>query len=59
MTAREISKKWDVTQRRVQILCTQGRVHGAVRFGNNWAIPKDAMKPKDGRYKSNKKEENA
>lgn len=59
MTAREASKKWDITQRRVQVLCTQGKVPGAVRFGNTWAIPKDAVKPKDGRYKISKKEENA
>lgn len=51
ITAREASKLWGITQRRVQVLCTQGKVPGAVRFGNNWAIPKDAVRPKDGRYK--------
>ncbi|HBC91505.1 MAG TPA: DNA-binding protein [Pelotomaculum sp.] len=56
MTAREASKKWDITQRRVQVLCNQGKVRGAVRFGNTWAIPKDAVKPKDGRYKTSKQE---
>lgn len=51
MTARQASEKWDITQRRVQVLCSQGKIPGAVLFGNAWAIPKDAVKPKDGRYK--------
>jgi len=54
MTAREVSEKWGITQRRVQVLCAQGKIPGAVRFGNTWAIPKDAVKPKDGRYKKQK-----
>lgn len=51
MTAKEAAKKWEVTPRRVQVLCAQGKVLGAVRFGVTWAIPKDAVKPKDGRVK--------
>ena len=51
MTAREASVKWDITQRREQVLCAQGKIPGAVLFGNAWAIPKDAVKPIDGRYK--------
>ena len=54
MTARETSDKWGITQRRIQVLCALGKIPGAVRFGNTWAIPKDAVKPKDGRYKKNK-----
>lgn len=53
MTARETSDKWNITQRRVQVLCVEGKIPGAVRFGNTWAIPNDAVKPKDGRYKKN------
>lgn len=55
MTAREASEKWGITQRRAQVLCAQGKIPGAVRFGNNWAIPKDAVKPKDGRCKKHAK----
>ena len=29
-------------------------VEGAVKFGNTWAIPADAEKPKDDRIKSGK-----
>ena len=52
MTAKEAAKKWEITPRRVQVLCAQGKIPGAVRFGVSWAIPKDAVKPKDGRYKN-------
>lgn len=52
MTAKEAAKKWEVTPRRVQVLCAQGKVPGAVRFGVTWAIPKDTAKPKDGRRKN-------
>ncbi|OLN26106.1 hypothetical protein DSOL_5126 [Desulfosporosinus metallidurans] len=33
------------------VLCIQDKISGAVRFGITLAIPKDVMKPKDGRYK--------
>jgi len=41
--------------RRVQVLCEQGRIKGAVRLGWAWAIPKDAEKPDDLRVKKDKK----
>jgi hypothetical protein len=54
INAREAAEKWNITVRRVQILCAQGRIHGATRLGNMWAIPKDAKKPNDARLKNNK-----
>ena len=51
MTTKEAAEKWAITPRRVQVLCAQGKIPGAVRFGVTWAIPKDATKPKDGRLK--------
>ena len=48
----EISAKWGISKRRVQILCAQDRIPGAMRIGNYWAIPEDAEKPKDARIKS-------
>lgn len=50
----EASQKWGITPRRIQILCTQGRINGAARLGRAWAIPKDAEKPSDARIKSGK-----
>lgn len=51
ITAKEAAEKWGVSQRRVQLLCEQGRVAGAVRLGWAWAIPKEADKPADARIK--------
>lgn len=52
ITAKEAAEKWNISQRRVQVLCEQGRVLGAVRLGWAWAIPKEADKPVDARMKS-------
>jgi len=54
ITAKEASEKWGITVRRVQVLCAQNKIPGILRFGDTWAIPKDALKPTDGRYKKNK-----
>jgi len=52
MTPKEASDKWGISERRIQLLCTQGRISGAIKFGRVWAIPRDANKPLDGRCKS-------
>lgn len=49
LTIKEIAKQWDITPRRVQKMCAEGRIPGAKKFGRDWAIPADAVKPKDGR----------
>ena len=43
---------WEVGVRRVQLLCKEGKIAGAVRFGRDWMIPKDAKKPTDGRTRA-------
>lgn len=48
-TIRVIAEKWGITPRRVQMLCNKGKIHGAVKFGRDWAVPRDAEKPEDGR----------
>ena len=50
----EVAKKWGIKERRINTLCLEGRIEGAVKFGNTWAIPEDAEKPKDERIKSGK-----
>ena len=50
----QLSKKWGISGRRIQTLCTEGRVPGATKIGSYWAIPADAEKPKDERIKSGK-----
>jgi excisionase family DNA binding protein len=41
----EIAKRWNVSVRQIQILCKNGKINGAVKFGTLWAIPEDAVKP--------------
>ena len=53
-TIHEISKKWGISERRVNVLCSEGRIEGAVKFGNTWAIPENSEKPADARIKSGK-----
>ncbi len=47
----EAAEKWGLSSRQVQHLCTLGSVVGAVKFGRDWMIPKDAPRPIDGRSK--------
>ena len=54
LTIAEVSEKWGIKPRRINTLCLEGRIEGAVKFGNTWSIPEDAEKPKDERIKSGK-----
>ncbi len=45
ITVSEAAKKWGVTTRRVQMLCNENRIKGAVRFGPIWKIPTTAVLP--------------
>lgn len=54
MKIKEVTEKWGISERRINTLCLQGRIKGALKFGNTWAIPSDAQKPKDERVKSGK-----
>ena len=57
MTASQASKIWNISQRRVQILCSEGRVPGVFKLGEAWAIPTDVEKPEDKRKKVETKDE--
>ena len=52
ITAKQASAKWGISDRRIRILCSEGKVPGAYQEGRSWKIPADAKKPVDGRYKS-------
>ena len=54
MTIKDASKKWGIGERRINTLCQEQRIEGAVKFGNSWAIPSNAEKPRDSRIKSGK-----
>ena len=54
MTISEAAEKWSISNRRIQTLCAQGRIAGAVRLECCWLLPKNAAKPADARIKSGK-----
>ena len=43
--AEDLTEKWNVTTRQIQMLCKAGKIEGATKFGTTWAIPEDAVKP--------------
>lgn len=49
LTAKEAADKWNITIRTVQIMCAEGKIIGAAKFGRVWAIPENAERPNDGR----------
>ena len=49
ISAKEAAKKWNISQRRVAILCCENRIDGAMMVGNMWIIPDSAEKPVDKR----------
>lgn len=52
LTVKQASEKWGISDRRIRVLCSEGKIPGAYREGRRWKIPVDAKKPADGRYKS-------
>ncbi len=54
VSIKDMSERWGISIRRIQILCNEDRIPGAFRIGNAWAIPDNAEKPKDARIKSGK-----
>lgn len=48
----DAAEKFNISKRRVQVLCEQGRIEGANRVSGVWLIPTDAQKPVDARRKN-------
>lgn len=48
----DAAEKFNISKRRVQLLCEQGRIEGANRMSGVWLIPENAQKPFDARRKS-------
>ena len=57
MTASQAASIWNISQRRVQILCATGRIPGVFKLGDAWAIPSETEKPIDKRKKGDLKNE--
>lgn len=54
LSVKQTAEKWGISVRRIETLCGNDRIPGAVRIGYVWAIPDDAVKPVDARIKSGK-----
>lgn len=54
MTTVEMSEIWNISSRRIGVLCAEGRIEGAVKKGKTWLIPFDTEKPADKRITSGK-----
>ena len=52
ITVKEAAELWDLTPRRVSVLCKEGRIDGAVLTGHRWLIPAGTAKPADQRVKT-------
>jgi excisionase family DNA binding protein len=49
ITVKQASQRWGISDRRVRLLCAEGRIEGVVRKGRSYLIPADTLKPIDGR----------
>lgn len=54
LSVSQTAEKWGIKQRRIRVLCTEGRIPGACKAGAYWLIPDSAEKPRDERIKSGK-----
>ena len=52
MTTKQASEKWGISDRRIRLLCSEGKIQGAELVGKTWYIPDTATKPIDGRMKT-------
>ncbi len=52
ISAKDYAAKYNLHPRTVQKWCSEGKIEGAYKFGNSWAVPDKASKPKDQRFKS-------
>lgn len=53
-SVRETARKWEISERLVQRLCSEGRIAGAKKIGGSWAIPADSERPSNLRKRNAK-----
>lgn len=51
ITAQQAATRWRISDRRVRVLCREGKIPGAVKADKSYQIPASAVKPADGREK--------
>lgn len=54
LSVTETAECWGISTRRIQTLCNEDRIPGAIRIERTWAIPDDEPKPADARIKNGK-----
>ena len=51
ISAQQAAAQWGISDRRVRVLCNQGKIPGAFKAGKSYKIPENTVKPFDGREK--------
>ena len=51
-----LSEKWGLSERRIRLMCSEGRIEGAIKLSWSWAVPSNVEKPTDGRVMKKQKE---
>ena len=49
ISIKQAAEQWGISDRRVRVLCEQGKISGVIKQGRSYLIPADARKPVDGR----------
>ena len=49
ISVQQAAEQWGISDRRVRVLCEQGKIPGVVQEGRSYLLPSDAVKPADGR----------
>lgn len=49
ITVAEAATRWNISDRRIRVLCSEGRIEGVVKAGRSYRIPAETVKPVDGR----------
>ncbi|MDR2519955.1 MAG: Fic family protein [Eubacteriaceae bacterium] len=49
MTVKQAAEQWNISDRRVRIFCSEGKIDGVIRNGRSYLIPANTLKPIDGR----------
>lgn len=55
ITVQQAADRWGLSDRRVRVLCKEGRIQGVIKKGRVYLIPEDSLKPIDGRSLRGKK----
>lgn len=52
LTTQQTAAKWNISDRRVRVLCREGRIPGVIEENGSYLIPSDAAKPADKRFRT-------